>query len=182
MWNPMFPQPAGPELAKLAYKAIYGQDVRPSVENDLVVRDEYLGWVHHKNEIDYYGVTFDHLVPADEYFPEVLQINILEMEADDGEFANGSLPFTVDPAEYVGKKVLAVPRCCQKRKGTTDRKNVNGSVAERELEQQGFDREAVHRLLTAWGVCSTKPPEKTRYDTVPWPPTGKTKDSEGEGE
>jgi hypothetical protein len=122
------------------------------------------------SEIDYYGVTFDHLVPADEYFPEVLQINILEIEADNGEYANGSLPFTVDPAEYIGKKILAVPRCCQKRKGTTDRKRVNGSLAERELERQGFDREAMHRLLIAWGLYSTKIPEK-KFDKVPWPPT-----------
>lgn len=38
------------------------------------------------------------------------------------------MPFAVDPAEYAGKKVLAVPRCCQKRKGTTDRRRINGDV------------------------------------------------------
>lgn len=43
--NLVFPQPAGPELAKLAYQALFGRDVRPEVTNDLVVRDEYLGWV-----------------------------------------------------------------------------------------------------------------------------------------
>lgn len=29
--------------------------------------------------IDYYGVTFDHLVPADDTNPEVLQMNIIEI-------------------------------------------------------------------------------------------------------
>lgn len=43
--DPVFPQPAGPDLARLAYQTIYGQDVRPDVAGDLVVRDEYLGWV-----------------------------------------------------------------------------------------------------------------------------------------
>lgn len=89
------------------------------------------------SEIDYYGVTFDHLVPADDHYPEVLQINIVEIEADEGEYANEYLPFTVDPAEYIGKKILAVPRCCQKRKGTTDRSRVNGSVAHHALIREG---------------------------------------------
>lgn len=38
-------QPASAELAKIAYRVIYGQDVRPDVVGDMVVRDEYLGWV-----------------------------------------------------------------------------------------------------------------------------------------
>ncbi|OTB16994.1 hypothetical protein K445DRAFT_316515 [Daldinia sp. EC12] len=135
-----FPQPAGPALARLTYQQIYGRDVRTDVDGDMVVRDEYLGWVMpvSVNEIDYYGVTFDHLVPADDPDPEVLQINIIEIEDDGGEYANKNLPFVVDPAHYTGKRVLAVPRCCQKRKGTQDRMRVNDCVAEREqrkLEQ-----------------------------------------------
>ena len=102
----------------------------------------------------------------------MLQINICEVEADGGEYANTYLPFAVDPAEYVGKKVLAVPRCCQKRKGSTDRTRVNGSVTKRDLIRQGFDREAMMNLLVAYGVYSTKIPEK-RFDEVPQPPTGK---------
>jgi len=46
--NPLslvFPQPAGLEIAKLAYQTLYGRDVRPELANDMVVRDEYLGWV-----------------------------------------------------------------------------------------------------------------------------------------
>lgn len=41
----VFPQPAANDLAKMTYRAIYGQDVRPEVAGDIIVRDEYLGWV-----------------------------------------------------------------------------------------------------------------------------------------
>lgn len=82
--------------------------------------------------IDYYGVTFDHLVPADDTNPEVLQINIVEIENDNGIYANTWLSFAVDPTEFIGKKVLAVPRCCQKRKGTQDRGRVNTCVDQRD--------------------------------------------------
>ncbi|KAH8750215.1 hypothetical protein F5883DRAFT_435311, partial [Diaporthe sp. PMI_573] len=124
-----FPQPVGPELAGLAFRKIYNRDSFPEVPGDMVVLDEYLGWVIEKpmRQIDYYGVTFDPLVP-----PEVLQININEIDDDGGEYANTHLLFPVNPAEYTGKKVLAVPRCCQKRKGTQDRRRMNGSVVERE--------------------------------------------------
>jgi hypothetical protein len=40
-----FPQPAGPRLASLTYQKRYGQEVRPGVNSDVVVRDEYLDWV-----------------------------------------------------------------------------------------------------------------------------------------
>ena len=39
--------------------------------------------------IDYHGVTFDHLVPADDPDPDVLQINIIELETNTGPFAHG---------------------------------------------------------------------------------------------
>ncbi|KAH7376240.1 hypothetical protein B0T11DRAFT_271886 [Plectosphaerella cucumerina] len=137
-WLPPFPQFPGPELAKLTYRVLYGQEpfLGPSESTapDLAVRDEYLVEVmaarhQMKSELDYYGVTFDHLVPVDDWDPEVLQINFIEVETDDGEYANKFLPFSVDVAEYAGKKVLAVPRCCQNRKGTTDRARVNESIA-----------------------------------------------------
>ena len=82
------------------------------------------------SEIDYYGVTFDHLVPPDDEDPEVLQINIIEMDDDGGAYANEHLPFQVNAAEYTGRRVLAVPRCCQKRKGTQDRWRINFEVAD----------------------------------------------------
>ena len=40
-----FPLPAGPELANLTYQTLCGRDVRPEIVGDMVVRDEYLGWV-----------------------------------------------------------------------------------------------------------------------------------------
>ena len=41
----MFPQPVGPELARLTYRTIYGSEV----PGDLVVQDEYLGWMPEKH-------------------------------------------------------------------------------------------------------------------------------------
>ncbi|KAG8670690.1 hypothetical protein FPOAC1_010123 [Fusarium poae] len=38
-------QAAGPELARVTFRTIYRHDVRPEVDGDMVVRDEYLGWV-----------------------------------------------------------------------------------------------------------------------------------------
>lgn len=84
------------------------------------------------SEIDYYGVTFDHLDPPHDDDPEVLQINIIEVDYDGGPYATEHLPFKVDPADYTGKRVLAVPRCCQKRKGTQDRRRINFGVAYRD--------------------------------------------------
>jgi hypothetical protein len=82
--------------------------------------------------IDYYGITFDHLVPIDDIDPEVLQINIMEIEDDGGIYANNYSCFYINPADYTGKKVLALPRCCQTRKGTTDRRRVNDAVNRRD--------------------------------------------------
>lgn len=87
-----------------------------------------------------------------------------------GKYANMYLPFTVDPAEYIGKKILAVPRCCQRRKGTTDRSRVNGSVTQKDLIRQGFDQGAMGKLLIAYGVYSTKIPDK-KFGKVPQPRT-----------
>lgn len=86
--------------------------------------------------IDYYGVTFDHLVPANDPNPEVLVIGIVEVDNDGGAFANNHLLFQIDPTEYTRKKILAVPRCCQVKKGTQDRKRCNNEVAERDRELQ----------------------------------------------
>lgn len=47
--NRTFPQPAGPELARLTYRAIYGQEVSRRVQGGLEVRDEYLGWMPEKH-------------------------------------------------------------------------------------------------------------------------------------
>ena len=60
-----------------------------------------------------------------------LQINIIKIEDDSGVYANTWLLSAVDPVELIGKKVLAVPRCCQKRKGTQDRWRVDTLVDQR---------------------------------------------------
>ncbi|KAK1987751.1 hypothetical protein LZ30DRAFT_756429 [Colletotrichum cereale] len=127
-----FPQAAGPALAALTFRHIYGKDVRPDVCDDMVMRDEYIEGHKTLEDIDYYGVTFGHLVPVDDVNPEVLQNNIIETENDHGEYANKYLSFPVGVLEYTGKRVLAVPRCCQKRRGTQDRQRVNESVLERD--------------------------------------------------
>lgn len=106
------------------------------------------------SEIDYYGVTFDHLVPADDPNPEVLQININEMDDDEGAYANKYLPFAVDWREFTGKRILAVPRCCQLRKGTTDQLRINDGVNRRDRgkEQEAFGGGGLQESETVAGA------------------------------
>ncbi|PQK18042.1 hypothetical protein BB8028_0010g00310 [Beauveria bassiana] len=142
-----FPQPGGVELARLTHEALYGKEVHAETRCRLVVRDEYLAWAMSERRplsyIDYYGVTFDHLVSPDDPDPEVLVINIIELDSvggiysDGGLYASQVLAFPVDPMEYVGKKVLAVPRCCQHKKGTQDRMRINDEVKERDKRLAG---------------------------------------------
>lgn len=79
--------------------------------------------------------------------PEVLAINIIEMEEASGDFANGiefarkHLCIQVNAEDYRGIKVLAVPRCCQKKNGTQDRDRINSDVQRRALKtQKGFSK------------------------------------------
>lgn len=87
--------------------------------------------------IDYYGVTFDNKVPENETNPEVLALNIIELEEKSGDYANGIefaqkyLRLQVNAEEHIGTKVLAVPRCCQWKKGTQDRARINADVLRR---------------------------------------------------
>jgi hypothetical protein len=74
------------------------------------------------------------LVPPGDADPEVLQINIIEMDEDEGEYANACLPFAVDWKEFTSKRILAVPRCCQIRQRTTDRLRINEGVRIRDEE------------------------------------------------
>lgn len=98
-------------------------------------------------EIDYYGVVFDHLVHEDDADPEVLQINILETDDDGGAYANAGLLFPVDPLHYAGVRILAVPRCCQKRRGKTDRRRVNGQVKVRTARSNGVPWETIYKSI-----------------------------------
>lgn len=40
-----FPQQAGPLLANITYRKLYGYDEGEEINADLLVRDEYLAWV-----------------------------------------------------------------------------------------------------------------------------------------
>lgn len=40
-----FPQPAGPELARLTYQNMFRWDVCQEIPGDLIVGDKYLGWM-----------------------------------------------------------------------------------------------------------------------------------------
>ena len=89
---------------------------------------------------DYCGVTFDHHVPTSGPDPEVFAINIIEVDNNGGEYAHGGkyanniLLFSVNSTDYTGTRVLAVPRCCQHKKGTQDRRLIHGLVAKRDSE------------------------------------------------
>jgi hypothetical protein len=43
-----FPQPAGDQLARLTYRAIYGHDSCPELVKNFVVQDEHLAWMVEK--------------------------------------------------------------------------------------------------------------------------------------
>lgn len=95
--------------------------------------------------------SIDHFVRSNDIDPEVLQINIIEMDGDEGEYANACLPFAVDWKEFTGKRILEVPRCCQMRKGTTDRLRINEGVRIREEE---VEEEAALIASDAEGVST----------------------------
>ncbi|KAF1965908.1 hypothetical protein BU23DRAFT_593385 [Bimuria novae-zelandiae CBS 107.79] len=156
-WHPIvpFPQPGGLQLANITHQVLYGQVGGTVADGSITVRDEYLAWCMEGRRptsyIDYYGVTFDHLVEPDNLDPEVLVINIIEVDkggtyGDGGSYANEVLLFRVDPTDFTGKKVLAVPRCCQHKKGTQDRKLINTMVMERSDQLSRHGTKSGHYL------------------------------------
>ena len=44
-YSPKFPMSGGPKLAELAFQQIYHREVQHDVAGDMVVMDEYKGWV-----------------------------------------------------------------------------------------------------------------------------------------
>jgi len=71
--------------------------------------------------ITYYDITFDHLVPAGEDNPEVLQLNTITLV--------NSKYSKIPLFEYAAAgSVILLPRCCQTRVGSTDRGRVNDMV------------------------------------------------------
>lgn len=66
-------------------------------------------------------MTFDHLVPAGEDNPEVLQLNTITLV--------NSKYSKIQLFEYAAVgNVILLPRCCQTRVGSTDRGRVNDMV------------------------------------------------------
>ncbi|KAK1768835.1 hypothetical protein QBC33DRAFT_533841 [Phialemonium atrogriseum] len=143
---------AGLRFAKMAFKQLYGRDANPQHASDFVPLYQYNTfrgkygecepWEHTcvsrplSNEstltlssVDGYGITFDHLVsPADDDDPETLMINTCDpsnpdaaryLKLDLGRYSAGPEPV-----------VLLVPRCCQLRRGTTDRERINNQAKE----------------------------------------------------
>jgi hypothetical protein len=91
------------------------------ITDDVVCYSRLLIVTYCFSYINYYKITFDHLVPADNPNPEVLVISIIEVDNDGGAFANKVLLFLIDPTEYTGEKILRVLRCYEIKKGTQDR-------------------------------------------------------------
>ena len=106
----------------------------------VVVRDEYKAWLVEarsviilyasptrahaniplcRNMIDYYGITCNHLVPASNMDPDVLQINIVEIQRN--VYANNYNPLDTDRrirlTEVVGRIITQrwMPRNFQNR-------------------------------------------------------------------
>lgn len=109
-------------------------------ESRKLTRSSCIGLIH------YFRVTFDHRVPEDDVNPEVLVINIIEVDdgggayADSGIYASEVLLFSINLEEFTGRRVLAVPRCCQKKKGTRDQRLINNQAAERDIETNAINR------------------------------------------
>ncbi|KAM7193089.1 hypothetical protein V8F33_007961 [Rhypophila sp. PSN 637] len=127
----------GPLLAKLVFANLYGRDSNDEIPDDLVLRDEGHGWALKRgeageNRITHYILTFDHLVPStDDDDPEVLQLNLFV--PSDAQYSKISLIQYFEDDDCV----VLVPRCCQVRKGTTDRGRVNDAVKERKARTRG---------------------------------------------
>ncbi|KLU89633.1 hypothetical protein MAPG_08604 [Magnaporthiopsis poae ATCC 64411] len=81
---------------------------------------------------DMYGITFDHLVPADDDDPHTLCL-LYELEREipvsaGVDYVNERVLFPVNLADHAGKRVLAVPRCCQTAFGVQDNFRIDSRV------------------------------------------------------
>ena len=54
---PDFPQKGGPALAKLAYETLYGHSLDETAESEVVIRDEYLGWITESRPLAYADIS-----------------------------------------------------------------------------------------------------------------------------
>ncbi|KAI0102205.1 hypothetical protein GGR51DRAFT_298461 [Nemania sp. FL0031] len=133
----------GLELARMTFRLLYGRDPDPGNPSDMVPRHQYDIWRGATADrvllpepiLEGYAITFDHLLgPDDEDDPETLMLNIV----DPNEPPIADL-ITVDKSPYISKSepvLLLVPRCCQVRKGTTDRRRINREIREANLPEE----------------------------------------------
>ncbi|KAI1171012.1 hypothetical protein F4777DRAFT_566894 [Nemania sp. FL0916] len=130
----------GLRLARIGFGLLYGRDVDPGNSSDMVPRHQYDVWrVATPDRVilpepihEAYAITFDHLLgPEHEDDPETLMLNIVDPN-DDAE----AKFITIDKSLYTSETepvLLLVPRCCQVRKGTTDRRRINREIREAKL-------------------------------------------------
>ena len=111
-----------------------------------------------------YGITFDHLVPEHDEDPEVLQFNFCDPNdrKDNARYCKVSL----DEPQY-RNCVVAVPRCCQVRRGSTDRKRVNGLVRRRRQYNEMDESPRWIGALCSGGHVGGGSCDDRRFSTVP---------------
>ncbi|KAF2964885.1 hypothetical protein GQX73_g8682 [Xylaria multiplex] len=139
----------GLRLVQMAFRLLYSRNPDPATPSDMVPRHQYDIWrgatpdrvlLPEPMQRDYtrlegYTITFDHLLgPGDEDDPETLMLNIIDpndpvradhMTISKSPYTSGSEPV-----------LLLVPRCCQVRKGTTDRRRINREIREANLPEE----------------------------------------------
>ncbi|KAI1146655.1 hypothetical protein F4825DRAFT_440057 [Nemania diffusa] len=130
----------GLQVAQMAFRLLYGREPDPGNPSDMVPRHQYDIWRGATPDrvllpepiLEAYAITFDHLLgPDDEDDPETLMLNIV----DPNDPLSADL-ITIDTSPYTSGSelvLLLVPRCCQIRKGTTDRRRINREVREANL-------------------------------------------------
>ncbi|KAI1299873.1 hypothetical protein F5Y03DRAFT_364995 [Xylaria venustula] len=133
----------GLRLVQMAFRLLYGRDPDPGNPSDMVPRHQYDVWRGATADrtllpepiLEGYAITFDHLLgPDDEDDPETLMLNIVD--PNDPSRADH---MTIDKSPYTsgpGPVLLLVPRCCQVRKGTTDRRRINREIREAKLPEE----------------------------------------------
>ncbi|KAI1745540.1 hypothetical protein F4680DRAFT_105724 [Xylaria scruposa] len=133
----------GLRLVQMAFQLLYGRDSGPGNPSDMVPRHQYDIWRGATKDrvllpepiLEEYAITFDHLLGThDEDDPETLMLNIV----DPNDTTRADLiiieksPYTSGPEPVL----LLVPRCCQVRKGTTDRRRINREISEAKLPEE----------------------------------------------
>ncbi|KAI0489837.1 hypothetical protein F4859DRAFT_462554 [Xylaria cf. heliscus] len=133
----------GLRLVQMAFCLLYGRDPDPGNPSDMVPRHQYDIWrgatedrvLLPKPILEGYAITFDHLLgPDDEDDPETLMLNIINPNDPQraGFIMIDTSPYTSGPEPVL----LLVPRCCQVRKGTTDRRRINREIREAKLPEE----------------------------------------------